>query len=164
MNGRIMFGVLTVFLLLPSRTQGQGYDFFHPNDFSVDLNGFVASRDRGGADKAAAGPGVGVNYFFTKNVGIGADTYADAFQPPYQLNASGIYRYPLGSTGVSPYGFAGFGRQWDNHGQWLAHVGAGLEFRFSERTGVFLDVREVFPDKTRDSTVVRFGFRVKFLQ
>ena len=136
---------------------------FTANDLSLDLFGFSNSRNKNGGNQDAWGPGLGVNYFLTQNVGVGVDTYADAFHTPYQLNASGIFRYPLPGFGLGPYAFTGFGRQWDNRSLWMGHIGARVEMRFSYRTGVFVDVREVFPDKTKDSTLVRFGVRLKFL-
>jgi hypothetical protein len=126
------------------------------------LFGGYATRDKGGADQDAAGPGIGVNYFFTENFGIGADTYADAFEPPYLLTTSGIFRYPLGDSGLAPYAFAGFGRQWDHAAQWMGHLGAGAEFRFNAHTGFFIDARRVFPVNTDDFALWRFGFRVAF--
>lgn len=100
-----------------------------------------------------------MNYFLTENFGVGADSYADAFEPPYLLNASGIFRYPFGAPGLAPYVFAGFGRQWDHAAQWLGHVGAGVEYRLNPETGIFVDAREVFAAKTDDYILVRFGFR-----
>jgi len=164
MNGKSLLLMVTLGLLFTAiHGPAADSDLFPANDLTFDLYGFTASRDRGGADKEAWAPGVGVNYFITRNLGFGADTYADAFQLPYQVNASAIFRYPLPELALAPYGFAGAGRQWDNRAQWLGHLGAGVELRFSERFGIFADIREVFPDKMADSTVFRFGFRVKFL-
>ena len=78
---------------------------YPPNEFSLDLFGDYATRDKSGHSGDAWGLGLGANYFFTRNLGIGADTYADAFQVPYLLNGSVIYRYPLMETGLAPYGF-----------------------------------------------------------
>jgi hypothetical protein len=135
---------------------------FEAHELSGDFLGFYGSRDKGGTDTSAWGYGAGINYFVTDKIGMGADTYADAFTVPYLLNGSAIFRYPLEDKKLAPYGFGGFGRQWDHAAQWSFHLGAGLEYRLQEKTGVFLDVREVFPDKTKDYTVVRFGIRFKF--
>ena len=132
------------------------------NEFSVDLFGNYATRDKHGNNTDAWGIGGGINYFFTRNFGIGADTYADAFTVPYLLNGSVIYRYPLGESGMAPYGFAGFGRQWDHAGQWTEHLGLGMEFRINSRTGLFLDARRVFAPQTGDYAVWRAGLRLAF--
>ena len=135
------------------------------NEFSLDVYGFGASRDKDGNSTTTWGPGVGANYFFTKTIGVGADSSADAFTVPYMLNSSGIYRYPFNDCGFAAYGFGGFGRQWKYSPQWLGHIGVGGEYRctWSGYVGsVFVDVREEFPTETKDYTVVRFGFRIKF--
>jgi hypothetical protein len=143
----------------------RGSDLYSRNEFSLDLYGFGASRDKDGNSTTTWGPGVGANYFFTKTIGIGADSSADAFTVPYMLNSSGIYRYPFNDSGFAAYGIAGFGRQWKYSPQWLGHIGVGGEYRYSWSGyvgSVFADIREEFPDQTKDYTVVRFGFRIKF--
>lgn len=178
MDGKIMtkrmLAVATLGLFFASGAQAQSiwsgrfaYEnnpatAYPPNEFSLDLFGNYATRDKSGHSGDAWGLGLGANYFFTRNLGIGADTYADAFQVPYLINGSVIYRYPVMETGLAPYGFAGFGRQWEHAGQWTGHLGIGLEFRFNPHTGVFLDARRVFPDQTRDYAVWRAGLRLGF--
>src|SRR6185312_5334260 len=51
------------------------YDLYTANEGSVDLFGAWGSRNRDGQNSDAWGPGAGVNYFFTENIGAGADTY-----------------------------------------------------------------------------------------
>ena len=145
-----------------SLEHARGSDLFTRNELSLDLNGFVASNDRSGSSGGVGGVGIGVNYFFNEKWGVGADTYADAFDLPYLLNGSLIFRYPIGETRFAPYGMAGFGRQWRYVGQWTGHLAVGVEYRLNHKTGVFIDLREVFPDNTADYTVCRFGFRIKF--
>ena len=133
---------------------------FGPRELSVDLFGGYATRDKGGADTDAYGIGVGVNYFIFDNIGVGVDTYADAFTTPYLLNVSGIYRYPIAQLGLAPYAFAGFGRQWEHDPRWTGHFGAGVEYRFNTKTGVFVDGRRVFGGD--DYALWRLGFRFAF--
>ena len=139
-----------------------GESAYPSHEFSLDLGGNYATRDKSGHDTDAWGLTVGVNYFFTEHFGIGADTYADAFTRPYLLNGSVIYRHPLKEFGLAPYGFAGFGRQWEHAGQWTGHLGAGLEYRLNAHTGLFLDARRVFADQTKDYAVWRAGLRLGF--
>ncbi len=139
-----------------------GGSSFAPNEWSMDLFGYHASRDKGGADRGAWGPGVGVNYFMTDYVGLGADSYSDAFTLPYLLNGSVELRYPFREIGLAPYVYGGAGRQWDHAAQWLGHMGVGLEYRFNPTTGVMLDVRHVFAENRPDYTMVRFGLRFVF--
>lgn len=133
-------------------------DLYRAQEGSFDVFGFYGSRDKDGRDDAW-GMGVGLNYFFSKYFGVGADTYFDAFDVPYLLNGQGIFRYPIERTGLAPYVFGGGGRQWQHSPQWLADVGVGIEYRIKPHVGAFFDAREVFPDRTRDYAVLRFGFR-----
>src|SRR5258706_6379972 len=71
---------------------GAGYA---PHEFSFDIAGGYATRDKDGRDKDACGLAGGVSYFITDKIGVGADTYFDAFELPYMLNFSGIFRYPI---------------------------------------------------------------------
>lgn len=136
-------------------------DLYSANEGSLDLFGFYGSKDKNGHSDAW-GMGVGGNYFFTENIGAGLDTYADAFELPYLLNASAIYRYPIGDTAFAPYGFGGLGREWTHTAQWMGHVGGGVEYRMRQQTGLFADIRGVFPSETKDYAVLRFGFRIRF--
>lgn len=135
---------------------------YSANTFNVDIFGSWASRGRSGEDDGKLGIGGGVSYFFTRNLGIDAHTYADAFKAPYNLNSSLIYRYPIEGTAWAPYGFGGFGRQWDYASQWLFHIGLGGEYRINPNTGVFLDWRRVFALETDDYHLVRLGVRLGF--
>lgn len=135
---------------------------FDGHEFSADVFGFYASRDKGGADKNAYGYGAAVNYFLTPYWGANAETYADAFEVPYNINFSGIFRYPFEDVKLAPYGLAGFGRQWDHAAQWIFHLGAGVEYRLNDKNGIFVNLREVFPLETKDYTLIEFGIRFRF--
>ena len=149
-------------LLVTSIQTGRASDLYNCNELSMDVLGFTASKDKGGGDHQVAGPGVGVNYFFNEYLGVGADTYADAFTVPYLLNGNVIGRFPINRTPVAVYGFGGFGREWWHAPQWLGDVGAGGEYRFWTHTGAFVDVRGVFPGETSNYWLLRFGFRITF--
>jgi hypothetical protein len=155
--------VLAVAGLVITSTQiGRALDLYTCNELSLDVYGFTASRDKGGGNNQAAGPGAGINYFFNRYLGVGADTYADAFTLPYLLNGNAILRYPINRTPVAVYGFGGFGREWWHAPQWLGDIGAGGEYRFWRNTGAFIDLRGVFPQNTDNYWVLRFGFRITF--
>jgi hypothetical protein len=113
---------------------------YNRNEFSLDLYGFGASRDKDGNSTTTWGPGVGANYFFTRTLGIGADSSADAFTVPYMLNGSGIFRYPFSDSGFAAYGIAGFGRQWKYSPQWLGHIGVGGEYRCNLKNSYVMSV------------------------
>ena len=132
------------------------------NQFQFDIFGSYATRGRSGEDDSKLGIGGGAAYFFTRNLGVDVHTYADAFKVPYNINFSGIYRYPIQGTAFAPYVFGGFGRQWEFAPQWLFHFGLGGEFRLNTRTGLFLDWRRVFAMETEDYHLFRFGVRLGF--
>jgi len=140
----------------------QGTDLYSYHEASLDTFGFYSSQNKGGHQGDTWGLGVAGNYFFTQNFGASAETYMDAFTIPYLLNLNAIYRFPLKQSALAPYGFAGFGRQWDHAAQWLGDLGVGIEYRFRPQMGAFFDARGVFPSETKDYAVLRFGFRFLF--
>jgi hypothetical protein len=153
----LLISIMGVLGFLPAQVRSN--DLFQPHEMSVDFHGFFATRDKNGSGRDAWGYGAGFNYFFTENFGLGADTYSDAFTVPYMLNTSGIYRYPIRNANLAPYGFAGFGRQWDHEAQWHGYLGGGVEYRWKPGMGFFGDIRWVIPGETSNYTVIRFGFR-----
>ena len=118
-------------------------------------------RDKDGDDGNAFGIGVGVNYFFRENMGVGLDSYTDGIRFPYLLNASFIYRFGNQQM-LAPYAFAGFGRQWEHAAQWTGHLGGGAEYKWKTGMGVFLDGRWVLPKETSNYGLFRLGVRWGF--
>ena len=145
---------------------------FRANEWSVDPFGSVSvrqetinrfSQQRVRQD-GRLGAGLGVNYFFTRNIGFGADAYTEDTRHNFVDNASGnfIYRFPFDSVHLAPYVYGGGGHQFDPFDQWFAQAGAGLEVRFTPHLGVFTDGRYVFTDGTKNFGLARFGVRVSF--
>jgi hypothetical protein len=128
---------------------------------SYDLFGNFATHDKDGDDGNALGVGAGVNYFFSDSMGIGLDTYTDGIRLPYMLNASFIYRFVTDGT-ISPYAFAGIGKQWDHASQWTGHLGGGAEYNWRSGMGIFLDGRFVLADETSNYGLFRLGVRLGF--
>lgn len=137
-------------------------DDFKDHELSMDIFGIYATRNRKNFHGDTVGAGVGVNYFLTRNWGLGAETYMDDFDFPNHLDFNGFFRYPLPSLSLAPYVLGGFGRQFRDVSQWTTHIGIGVDFRLNTQTGIFLDVREVFPDTSRDLTLWRLGLRISF--
>jgi hypothetical protein len=110
------------------------------------------------------GAGAGINYFLTRNIGIGADAYSENTTGPFIDNASGslILRLPLGQSGFAPYIFGGGGHQFDMAQMWFGQAGGGMEYRFTPHMGVFIDVRGVLPNETKLYGVARVGLRFAF--
>ena len=110
------------------------------------------------------GGGVGANYFFTRELGVGVDANIPANDGNFvdSVNGSLIARFPITTTGLAPYVFGGGGRQTDPAWQWTGHAGVGLEYRFNPGTGVFADTRYTWADKTSDTILFRAGLRFLF--
>src|ERR1051326_4233195 len=151
-------------------------DKFPPHQLSLDLFGTYATKDRWGGHNGVdnggnpgkddqGGGGLGLNYFFSQYIGIGADSYIEEWKAPYRVNGSLILRYPLSRAGgIAPYIFGGGGREFKYLTQWTYHGGGGLEFRFDRYTGIFGDARRVFSDRSSDFdyTLARGGLRLNF--
>ncbi len=145
------------------RYEREAVDKFPPHELSLDLFGTYANRDRFGVERDRGGGGVGLNYFITRYVGNGADSYVEEWKAPYRVNGSLFLRYPM-PAGIAPYAFGGGGRELKYLVQWTYHAGGGLEFRINRYTGLFGDARRVFSDlsSSLDYTLVRGGLRLSF--
>jgi hypothetical protein len=147
-------------------------DYYRGNEFSVDAFGSGSlgkySIDHISGDRVRhntrLGLGAGLNYFFNKYVGIGADAYSENTTGAFVDSTSGnlILRLPLGQSGFAPFVYGGGGHQFDLAHVSFAQVGAGMEYRFTPHLGTFLDARWVFPDRTKYYGVARLGLRFAF--
>jgi hypothetical protein len=137
---------------------------FPSHQLSLQAFGTYATRDREGFRADQGGGGLGLTYFFTRYVGIGADSYIEEWKWPYRLNGSLILRLPLPEqfSKLAVYGFGGGGREFKDIPQYTWHGGGGLEYKFSRSFGIFADAREVFPDTTANYTLVRGGVTFGF--
>ena len=125
------------------------------------LNNFTGERAR---QNVRFGAGGGINYFMSRNFGIGVDGYSENTSGPFVDNVSAnlILRFPLGQSGFSPYIFGGGGYQFDQAKLWSGQAGVGMEYRFTPHMGIFLDARGVLPNETKYYGVGRLGMRMSF--
>ena len=158
-----------------SGTETASYDrgeLFRANELSVDAFGsgslgkysidhLTGSRVR---HDTQLGGGLGINYFFTRYIGIGADAYSENTTGSVVDSASAnlILRLPLCKTGFAPYVFGGGGFHFDQIRTQFAQAGVGMEYRFNPHIGVFIDARGVLPNETRYYGVARLGMRFAF--
>jgi hypothetical protein len=141
---------------------------FSRGELSLDIFGTIYSEDRhipnGPSLDGQLGMGLGVNYFLTERLGVGAETAAsnngNSFFDYFAI--SGIYRFPLEKLRIAPYGFAGFAEQFDIRHEASGHLGAGVEYRLNPKTGVYVDGRYVWADQTNDYWLFRLGVRLLF--
>ncbi len=143
---------------------------YHPCELSFDLfgagmlheydfnNGFRAKKN------LRWGGGAGVNYFFTRFVGIGGDAYAISWSHSFVDTTTGniILRAPIDHTGLAPYIFGGAGYQFQGIDQIVGGGGVGLEFRPVPHFGVFVDARYLAAAKTDGFGLGRAGIRLSF--
>ena len=176
-NKMVIGGALLMMLaantaLAADKTSHSEGDLYRASEMSLDVFGSASlgkytikhlSGDRV-RDNSELGAGVGMNYFITRNVGIGGDVYSENTSGTFIDSASAnlILRLPLGDGGLAPYAFGGGGRQFEDIDAWFAQLGAGLEYRFSPQVGAFVDARWVLPDETKYYGVVRAGVRFAF--
>jgi len=141
------------------------------NELSLDMFGSYLAGQRKIEDvfktnirHGSWGGGVGLNYFFTRNIGIGGDILIpdDGGNFVNNMDGSLIARFPIANSGLAPYVYGGGGRQTDPVWQWTGHAGVGLEYRFNPVTGVFADARYTWVDKTPDEIMLRAGVRFVF--
>jgi hypothetical protein len=155
----------------PSSHYDQG-DYYRSSELSMDafgtasigkytINHLSNARIR---QNTKLGAGVGLSYFITRNIGIGAEAYSENTTGVFVDSASAnlILRLPLGQSGFAPYVFGGGGHQFDRVKVWFGQAGAGMEYRFCPHVGVFVDARGVVPNETKYYGVARLGLRVAF--
>ncbi|MGH7950385.1 MAG: outer membrane beta-barrel protein [Limisphaerales bacterium] len=146
--------------------------FYRAKEFSIDAfaSGSLGQETLENASGARVehngrlGAGVGLNYYFTRYVGIGGDAYTENTAHNFIDSASGnvLLRLPIGDTGIAPYIFGGAGHQFDQVSQSFGQGGAGIEFRFMKHAGFIVEARYVFADKTDNYGVARAGIRLNF--
>ncbi|MGH7980084.1 MAG: hypothetical protein ACREE6_11980, partial [Limisphaerales bacterium] len=132
-----------------------GVGLLHESDFD---NGVRARRD------LRYGGGAGLNFFFTRYIGIGADADAITFHHSFVDTTTGnlILRFPIPHTGLAPYLFGGAGYQFQGIDQVVGGGGVGLELRVVHHFSFFVDARYLAAQKTDDFGMGRAGVRLSF--
>lgn len=118
------------------------------------------------------GGGAAINYFFTKNIGIGAeytlsygkespdtDAGRDRGHHTYTHGVAGnvIYRLPINTSCLAPYVYLGGGTLIADHEWAEAHGGLGLEYRIiPAKVGIFADTRWTYLGDRFDRGDVNF--------
>jgi hypothetical protein len=176
---------------------------FRDNEFQIDAFG-LGYFNQGGNDfnyygfnidgisgRPAWGGGLGINYFFSRYIGIGLeqDLYGrnsgnspwDAGYTRWATIGNLFLRYPICSWNLAPYIMIGGGANYGstpkvdigngqrigtfNSGQGFGHVGGGLEYRFTETIGVFSDARYIYSGVAglaNNNLMWRYGLRFAF--
>jgi len=112
---------------------------FADTEFQIDTFGSYTSAN--GTHGDGFGGGIGLNYFFTRNVGLGLDTniYDGNDSAVWQFTGAVLLRYPLelGGLCLAPYAKLGGGFEVNGSANGYFTTGAGLEFRITPRVGVY---------------------------
>lgn len=113
------------------------------------------------------GGGAGLNYFFTRQLGLGVD-FNMSSKPEGSLVDDVIgnlyLRFPIGNSGLAPYIYGGGGRGIYPVYQWYYGGGVGLEYRFNPTMGIFTDGRFLWSEKETalNRLFLRAGVRLVF--
>jgi hypothetical protein len=147
-------------------------EYFRANELSLDgfatlsLGSYTIENPstRRVRNNSHGGAGAGVNYFFTRYVGLGGEMYSENTSGTFIDNASVnlLLRLPLGDSGFAPYLLGGGGHQFDGAKLWFGQAGAGMEYRFCHHIGLFADARMVWPNETKYYGLGRAGLRFAF--
>lgn len=137
---------------------------FTAGDFSLDLfAGYVWNQDDDSDDADAATGGIGLNYFFTEMIGVGADAYwYDHDGAIHNFDGSLIVRFPIQEICLAPYIYGGGGYRTNSHNEGSYHAGAGVEWKASDTLGIFADGRYTWLEDSGDTALARLGVRLHF--
>lgn len=146
---------------------------YSANELSLDLGGSYTAGQRGvnhlfdtriTGQRGKWGADLGVNYFITRQLGVGVDVNmpdnGGSVVDAVSLNLIG--RFPLGNSGFSPYVFGGGGRTTDRAWDWMGQAGVGVEFRLNHIVGIYTDGRYQWVQNSGDGLVLRAGVRIGF--
>ena len=111
------------------------------------------------------GGGIGVEYFFNPYFGIaGSAQWADPGESlVHNYSADAVVRYPITSICIAPYAFGGVGVHTNSATEVIGRVGAGLDVRLWNASGIFADYTYTMPGgDVEDYQLIRFGVKFGF--
>jgi hypothetical protein len=146
---------------------------FTANELSLDMFGSYEAHEEKMDDlfktnirHGTWGGGVGLNYFITREIGIGGDINIGDNGGSFVDQALGslILRWPFETIGLAPYIFGGGGRGFDPSWEWFGDLGVGVEYRINPAAGIFVDSRYMWHEKegSSDRILFRAGLRLVF--
>jgi hypothetical protein len=139
---------------------------FRDMEFQVD--GFYTQFWGSGGSRfhTGAGGGFGLNFFFLRYFGIGYEAawYSNNGTAEHMpVGGNLFFRYPICAWNLAPYVLVGGGCAWDGDTVGYGNVGGGLEYRFTNHIGVFVDGRYFYGNKDFGNVAnLRAGMRFAF--
>jgi hypothetical protein len=139
---------------------------FQEQELQLDVFGSYSGTKDNGIVGDGFGGGVGVNYFFMRNLGISVsgNVYeGTADHEVWNFDADLVLRFPIDDICVAPYILGGGGILTDGTTVGTWNAGLGLEWRASQSFGVFAEGRYIWgaSDDT-DNAQARVGLRFVF--
>jgi hypothetical protein len=149
---------------------------FHAHEWQIDSSTAGLVGFSKGESKQGLGGNLGVNYFFSKYLGLGVDDSVGSGHNPgmsgfyglqayTSLQADLLFRYPICNWNLAPYAMVGGGATWGPTSQGDGNVGGGIEWRFMSNLGFFADCRWLFGNTGNfalSQALPRVGFRLSF--
>ena len=138
---------------------------FRDQEFQLDVFGTYTNSLRNLQYQDGFGGGIGVNYFFCRNFGVGVDgsVYDGDVNGVWNTTGSIIARFPIeNGICIAPYIYGGGGVRTDGQLNATAHAGGGLEWRVNPNFGIFSDVRYTWAEHNQDHLQTRVGVRFPF--
>jgi hypothetical protein len=138
---------------------------FRANEWQLDAfaTGLFSQSNRAGW-----GGGLGVNYFFTKYIGLGVEESVVGRRgqtTEWSTIGNLILRYPICAWNLAPYALIGGGGSYGckRSGHGFGDIGGGLEYRVTSNIGLFTDARWLYSSEDpRSSVLGRAGVRFAF--
>lgn len=137
---------------------------FKDTELQLDLFASYSGGDDGSHGDGFGG-GLGVNYFFTRNLGISVsgNLYDGDANGVWNVDADLVLRFPIeGSICIAPYILAGGGIETNGTTVGTWNAGAGLEWRATHTIGIFGEGRYIWAGGDEDGVQARLGLRFVF--
>lgn len=116
-------------------------------------------------DESGWGGGIGVNLYFNRYVGFGAEGnfFSNDSEVDFSTAGNLLLRIPIDSICLAPYGLIGAGYDFADEAGFFWQAGVGVEWKMNNYVGLFGDARAIFPNHDEeDSQMYRAGLRFNF--
>ena len=138
---------------------------FKDTELQLDVFASYTGSTRDNHHDDGFGGGVGVNYFFTRNLGlsVSGNVYDGDANGVWNVDADLVLRFPIeGGICIAPYILAGGGIQTNGETVGTWNAGGGLEWRATPSFGIFGEGRYTWAADDQDSAQARVGVRFVF--